>query len=1313
MGVRTQELRATFRYGEFPLEDSVILDSGSNVHVFNNQARFVKFAPEDDGDEIQTGDGKLKIQGYGDAEIRVSTGNRIRKLRLRNAAYVPGLATSVVSVYLLKKDGIWWDMKCNPTVLRSQKGSVLATIEEHYGQYILEYNPIERPKVTHYFRRNKTTSWTKRTPKKGDIIRWHLRLGHPGPGALEHLVHNTEGVSIQGLGIKTHECDACAKGKMERQISRVPRDISENGPGERIAVDFHDFEKDPEGFSSLMLFTDRTSGYSWDFYLQDRSTNSIITAFKWFLGMLELQHRKLVRTVECDNEITTVKPAVARYLQEKFIKIEPSPPHTQALNGAAERSGGAIKQKIIAMRESSKLPISLWREISSAAVYLMNRTPRWRIYWKTPYEVFHSTETRRRYPDLRNLRVYGCKAYAMTTGAMKKEKRKKRFEPRAWIGYLVGYTSSTTYRIWNPLENRVIVTRDVIFNEDETFSGALGDLRDDIKEIDRDELARILNQGVEPVSTSDRMDVDHSNEKEDRSMDLADMSYWDINEPSVDDLPTNSDPYQDLGKGSELPRIPSTVTSEAQMEYFLAEPEEKQDQESGIDAGYLLTPPPSSPETLFLAALTGSVCIPDGGQRSGGPTETPQGVMGVGNVSKRVQPSSPSTEMPDGGSSGLKLTYADAWKAVFYGGTRSSVVETQGSRRITKAMRERRPEVEPETLPPHKKAEKGSKHETLEPREEGNEGTQGVDVQNAVLEPCETGSGGPSKPALGGKGGGTSGNERQKRKVLTREQILGRIQRGENLYRHELPEPPKHHSDLASHPIGDLFVEAEHDHLKSHADRKSWFEVSVQEPRGKGLKVLDCGWVYTYKFDKHGRYVKVKARLVVRGNQQERHIDENNYAATLAGRSFRMMMAIAARFDLELLQYDVVNAFVNAFLDRDIYMRMPPGYRRPGRVLKLKKALYGLRCSPLLWQRTLSEKLKSLSFNQIPQEPCIFVRGTIVIFFYVDDIVVAFRKHQRQEALGVMNQIKASYELSGGEQLQWFLGIEVLRNRRDRKIWLAQTAYIDKVAQLATPIRPAATPMTRDELYKYTGTATEKSIRLYQRKIGSLLYIAVMTRPDIAFAVSKLSRFMTNPGPDHHKAADRVIHYLVQTKDYGLQLGGDDTLVVASDASFADDPSDRKSSQAYAMKLFGGLIGWRANKQTTVTTSTTEAELLALSQAAKEGMFVTRMIKEIGVQLDSWSTLIEVDNKQTYDLITKEISRLATKLKHVDIHNHWLRQEHEAKNIQLKLTPSNELMADGLTKPLQQERFSRFRDMMRVVDVSDKRQRKVDSAKEI
>jgi hypothetical protein len=116
------------------------------------------------------------------------------------------------------------------------------------------------------------------------------------------------------------------------------------------------------------------------------------------------------------------------------------------------------------------------------------------------------------------------------------------------------------------------------------------------------------------------------------------------------------------------------------------------------------------------------------------------------------------------------------------------------------------------------------------------------------------------------------------------------------------------------------------------------------------------------------------------------------------------------------------------------------------------------------------------------------------------------------------------------------------------------------------------------------------------------LYAAVATRVDIAFAVSRLARFLTNPSPEHHAAADRVLSYLKRHRGLGLQLGGGDHFTVASDASFADNTLDRKSSQAYVMPLFGGVIGWRANKQNTVTTSTTEAELLALSQASKEGL---------------------------------------------------------------------------------------------------------------
>jgi hypothetical protein len=245
--------------------------------------------------------------------------------------------------------------------------------------------------------------------------------------------------------------------------------------------------------------------------------------------------------------------------------------------------------------------------------------------------------------------------------------------------------------------------------------------------------------------------------------------------------------------------------------------------------------------------------------------------------------------------------------------------------------------------------------------------------------------------------------------------------------------------------------------------------------------------------------------------------------------------------------------------------------------------------------------------------------------------------------------------------------------------------------------------MSQEELMPYKDRASYSEINSYQRKIGSLLYAAVTTRPDIAFATSRLSRFLTNPGPSHHAAADRVLLYLSRHRTLGLQFGGkEDTFTVASDASFADNTLDRKSSQAYAMKLFGGLIGWRANKQDTVTTSTTEAELLALSQAAKEGQYISRLLKELTVQLDQHRIEIQCDNAQTIRLVTEEIAKLQTKLRHVDIHNHWLRQEVMRNRINVVYTKSRDMIADGLTKVLLAEKFNRFRDQMGLVDIGDK-----------
>src|SRR5438270_4927448 len=113
------------------------------------------------------------------------------------------------------------------------------------------------------------------------------------------------------------------------------------------------------------------------------------------------------------------------------------------------------------------------------------------------------------------------------------------------------------------------------------------------------------------------------------------------------------------------------------------------------------------------------------------------------------------------------------------------------------------------------------------------------------------------------------------------------------------------------------------------------------------------------------------------------------------------------------------------------------------------------------------------------------------------------------------------------------------------------------------------------------------------------------------------------------------------------------------------------------MKLFGGLVGWRANKQDTVTTSTTEAELLALSQAAKEALYVSRLITELSIRLDEQQIRIQCNNQQTIRLVTADITLLQTKLRHVDIHNHWLWQEVTTGRIAVEYTPSQDMQADG------------------------------------
>ena len=175
------------------------------------------------------------------------------------------------------------------------------------------------------------------------------------------------------------------------------------------------------------------------------------------------------------------------------------------------------------------------------------------------------------------------------------------------------------------------------------------------------------------------------------------------------------------------------------------------------------------------------------------------------------------------------------------------------------------------------------------------------------------------------------------------------------------------------------------------------------------IKPLPLKWVFTYKFDKDGFLDRYKASICVRGDLQPPS-EKEKYAATLAARIFRSLMAIAARFGLKAAQLDAVNAFTNGRLDETVYTYLPDGFKIPGKLYWLLMALYGLRRSPLIWLTEFSGALTDLRLVQVPESPCLFTNRRIVVFFFVDDVVILYHPIYETEYIVSKEALMKRYE---------------------------------------------------------------------------------------------------------------------------------------------------------------------------------------------------------------------------------------------------------------------------------------------------------------
>jgi hypothetical protein len=474
----------------------------------------------------------------------------------------------------------------------------------------------------------------------------------------------------------------------------------------------------------------------------------------------------------------------------------------------------------------------------------------------------------------------------------------------------------------------------------------------------------------------------------------------------------------------------------------------------------------------------------------------------------------------------------------------------------------------------------------------------------------------------------------------------------------------------------------------------------------KDRKVVGSKWVFKVKTGPDGEIIKHKARVVAQGFTQIEGIDyDETFAPVAKLSSLRTLLAFAAEHNLEVHQMDVKSAYLNAPLKEEIYMEAPPGFDIPeGMVFRLLKAVYGTKQGGRVWYEDIRATLEALGYTRLESDHAVFIRiidGAIsIISLYVDDITMLCK------SLKVINQdkeaLKRSYQMTDLGEISWILGIQITRDRDKGTIALSQEKFIEEILDRfkKSQVRPISTPALANEHLTKLSTP-EIDAKSYQSAVGALMYPMLGTRPDLAYAVGALGRHAANPGPEHQRALDRVFRYLRATSKQKLvyQRGSQDGNVVHGfvDADWASDTSDRKSTSGYVFKLAGGAISWSSKKQTSVAMSSTEAEYIAAAHAAKEAVWLRRLLTELG-QPTLHPTLLHIDN-QSAIAITRN-PEFHDRTKHIEVRYHFLRHQHTQGEIDLVYKPTGEQVADALTKGLSREKHEKFREEMGVRNVA-------------
>lgn len=516
------------------------------------------------------------------------------------------------------------------------------------------------------------------------------------------------------------------------------------------------------------------------------------------------------------------------------------------------------------------------------------------------------------------------------------------------------------------------------------------------------------------------------------------------------------------------------------------------------------------------------------------------------------------------------------------------------------------------------------------------------------------------------------------------------------LYFAELIEPLSYKQALQSEE-STMWKNAMNEEMASLEENNTWTLVDL--PRGR--KVIDNRWVFKVKRMPNGDIERFKARLVVRGFSQIYGIDyQETFSPVVKFASIRLILAVAAAESLCLRQFDIKTAFLYGDLDEEIYMKQPDGFSdSSGKVCRLNRSLYGLKQASRCWNLKFTNFLKKFKLSSSEADSCVFVGSVsgrkIILAIYIDDGLIA--ASDEKDILLLLNELKEQFKFKSST-LDTFLGLEVSQ-KLDGSIHVNQAGYARRLLQKFKMIEcnPVATPADQHHSMSSSEDSASKmgSAFPYREAVGSLMYLATGTRPDIAFAVNNASRHLENPMPCHWTAVKRIFKYIKGTIGLGITFKQTTpiNLLVYSDADYGGDLDTRRSTTGYVLLIGGGAISWSSQRQPTVALSTTESEYIAACQTLKELIWMSRLLREIVPSICGVPNL-NIDNQSAIKLIKNP--QFHKRTKHIDIKFHFIREQFEKSVFQPCYVQSEDQIADILTKALPKESFIRFRQMMGV-----------------